>query len=138
MKKTVKIIVIAVTVLSLLLSIVTLFNIDWDENNPTDDSSVDLQEPPKNDNSDKVQLVLSDGVKSGVYFDTPSGTCVMLTDGYYAPGNYSLNQGEVNPVTYISTDAMYSSFGSAMGRIIFELEAGKTYYLWTDEEDPRN
>ena len=138
MKKTVKVIVIAVTVLSLLFSIVTWLNIDWDENNSKDDSSVDLQEPPKNDNSDKVQLVLSDGVKSGVYFDTPSGTCVMLTDGYYAPGNYSLNQGEVNPVTYISTDAMYSSFGSVMGRIIFELEAGKTYYLWTAEEDPLN
>lgn len=138
MKKTVKVIVIAVAVLSLLFSIVTLLDIDWDESNSKDDSSSDLQEPPKNDNSDKVQLVLSDGVKSGVYFDTPSGTCVMLTDGYYAPGNYSLNQGEVNPVTYISIDAMYSKFSSVMGRIAFELEAGKTYYIWLAEEDPIN
>ena len=54
MKKTVKIILIAVTLLSLMLSIVTALNMDWDE-----DDDVKKKDPAADSESDTVEKTLT-------------------------------------------------------------------------------
>ena len=107
MKKTVKIILIAVTVLSLMLSIVTALNMDWE-----DDDDVKKKDPVVDSESDTVE---DDTPKEVTIHRCTCSVCAENLDfGVYIAGDDSYNiECELTEPFYIGDTVQFA----AMGRI---------------------
>ena len=133
--KTWKIVMITMTATFLLISVFAAFNMD---------RGVDKQpDPPTNDitdtiPTDKATLVITERVSGEAYFDDSNGNCVQLSSGEIDPGRYNVCSHDAHDTVLISTDELYSEISLIfVGNVRVTFEAGKTYYIWFETEDPR-